>query len=754
MIHSFIMQRLFFVALLVLLFGSFQTVEAGTETLRVYALSGDGQAGVGTVEGLSSWEEARSYEGEVSYTTQDTEVNNTARSDKVSGAYRIYRGTIPFDTSILPENAVIDKAVLGLHAYPGAGSTGSAKACVSTHNRVDPSNVVGDDYHISRYSNNPIAPTKILLEGQYTEFNFDDIGINHINRAGYSSYGIRTDFDCEDREPLVLGAKTATWRSSETPGIASDPYLEITYTIPDEPEEVDPLVLQYAPTLAFFKDVELEEDYLPMDVEPFVERSALWDGGDGTQLYDASELDWGQFADTVDAEDTSEYYLAFSDPDESGSFDLDAAKAKYGALSDPNAVYYHTMDDGNYTVLQYWYFYAMNNWKQYGGVNNHEGDWESVFVFLDKDTLEPQYVAYSAHLNDGFTGVNPKQYGSVRREWDSDEVEKSGDTVTSYVALGSHANYPVAGRHRVLPSKFDLTSETGVQLDTSTALLGNEISEDDPFWMRYMGKWGADIGVLGASGPEGPQYIAVTGQERFFEPVRWAGIDLIDFFEALGGELEAIFAKAKVHMKFKGALDNGIWIKVDPHEENIFFGTLPRGVTLLPKFWDITSNLENGTFEAEVFFEYIEEQVEELGGDERTLRVFFYDPEADAWIPQMSKVDTVNNKVSFKTTHFSRYALGFTEPDVLVGDIFDQIIAIIDDSELSMPFKRNLIAMVERLREKVDELDKRSAIAKETLVKVFTGMLDNKKYAAGFLENEIEDINTLLTQLMSLIGSR
>lgn len=37
-------------------------------------------------------------------------------------------------------------------------------------------------------------------------------------------------------------------------------------------------------------------------------------------------------------------------------------------------------------VLQYWYFYMYNNWRtSFFGVNDHEGDWEMVSIYLGKD---------------------------------------------------------------------------------------------------------------------------------------------------------------------------------------------------------------------------------------------------------------------------------------------------------------------------------------------------------------------------------
>ena len=45
--------------------------------------------------------------------------------------------------------------------------------------------------------------------------------------------------------------------------------------------------------------------------------------------------------------------------------------------------YGHVSRDGGYVVLQYWYFYPMNDWRStFGGVNDHEADWEQVTIFL------------------------------------------------------------------------------------------------------------------------------------------------------------------------------------------------------------------------------------------------------------------------------------------------------------------------------------------------------------------------------------
>ena len=84
----------------------------------------------------------------------------------------------------------------------------------------------------------------------------------------------------------------------------------LTFTVTEEvvePEpEIDPLLLEYAPILYMHP----LEDYFPMDVETFVEDSALWSqsGSSDTQLYGADELTFSVFETVVESDNTANYY--------------------------------------------------------------------------------------------------------------------------------------------------------------------------------------------------------------------------------------------------------------------------------------------------------------------------------------------------------------------------------------------------------------------------------------------------------------
>ncbi|MFQ5409807.1 MAG: hypothetical protein ACE5FI_15465 [Anaerolineales bacterium] len=114
----------------------------------------------------------------------------------------------------------------------------------------------------------------------------------------------------------------------------------------------------------------------------------------------------------------------------------DAAESADKLFGDgrPPTYYARVVRKGGWTVLQYFYFYAFNDYRRTAeGLNQHEADWEMVAVFLEGEA--PRGLAFSAHHQGTYC------------DW-STQVRKAtqGGRETNhpiiYVALGSHANYP------------------------------------------------------------------------------------------------------------------------------------------------------------------------------------------------------------------------------------------------------------------------------------------------------------------------
>ena len=252
---------------------------------------------------------------------------------------------------------------------------------------------------------------------------------------------------------------------------------------------------------------------------------------------------------------------------------------------DPRYVYYgRVLHDAGYTILHYLFFYTMNDWRSsFHGVNDHESDWEQIFVFLtgEEGNYAPQWVAFAAH---DFSGDD------LRRRWDDPELEKVGeDHVVVYAGAGSHAAYVRPGEYlmQVEPDAVKRVKQLlrpvrqfiAANLNSGTAgassnldaplvslafvdyargdglAIGPEqeagwspepLSDELPWVSEYRGLWGLDTGdfVGGERAPAGPKFDR-NGSVRhaWRDPLGWAGLDKVPTPDNLEAETTAAIAQ-------------------------------------------------------------------------------------------------------------------------------------------------------------------------------------------------------------------
>lgn len=231
-------------------------------------------------------------------------------------------------------------------------------------------------------------------------------------------------------------------------------------------------------------------------------------------------------------------------------------------LSPDRPTYYgRVVRDGRWLVLQYWFLYAFNNWRSaFGGVNEHEADWEQVTIYLDgtgqvdDDGLPPaRWVVFSAHDETG---------DDLRRRWDDPDLALvEGRHPVVFAGAGSHSGAYVAGDYlitvpaptlgglvrffRALGRFFapwaDADQGGGLGIPyvdyargdgrllgpTGDAWTGVRIGEDTPWVRDYRGLWGHDTRdrLGGERGPAGPRYERDgTVRQSWADPVGWAGL--------------------------------------------------------------------------------------------------------------------------------------------------------------------------------------------------------------------------------------
>ena len=218
--------------------------------------------------------------------------------------------------------------------------------------------------------------------------------------------------------------------------------------------------------------------------------------------------------------------------------------------------------EAGWTILTYWFFYCMNDWRSsFHGINDHEADWENVILYLspgEDGVLAPRWVAFSSHDGEG---------DALRRRVDDPDLEWNGSHVVAYPGAGSHSHSPrraddlvrvdppfVGGFlkgfrtvwSKVFPWTTDSTLESGFSVPFVDYHRGDGVSigpdadrswqpvviDDTTPWVRdFRGRWGLDTRDRfgGESAPTGPKYERNgIDRVRWEDPLTWAGMQKVD----------------------------------------------------------------------------------------------------------------------------------------------------------------------------------------------------------------------------------
>ena len=388
------------------------------------------------------------------------------------------------------------------------------------------------------------------------------------------------------------------------------------------------LLRRFEPVIRFTKG----EWFYPMDVEPYVRACALWvrrPGEEAVCVVPAGHLDLEKLAQQPEDSAGAVHYLKVHPPEEGGERgfwarllrrraradtdwppetfragrgrlarvgyisrladalfslvllargrvpggDVEGARVFYGRLMEREEHFrYHgrvVRQDG-WIILQYWLFYAFNDWRSnFSGANDHEADWEKVFVYLsesESSEIRPEWVAYAAHEETG---------DDLRRRWDDPELKKIDEHPIVYVCAGSHASRYSPGEYLTelefsLPWAFAAARKVARSFWYRTLRqYSDEYSEEMPYelftipfvdyargdgwsvgpgqdrewnpprllmnplpnWVSgYRGLWGLYTRdpFEGEDAPAGPMYDRDKSISReWYDPVGWAGLDKV-----------------------------------------------------------------------------------------------------------------------------------------------------------------------------------------------------------------------------------
>lgn len=245
-----------------------------------------------------------------------------------------------------------------------------------------------------------------------------------------------------------------------------------------------------------------------------------------------------------------------------------AAEQQYRAMQArlPGYVYHgRVVRQGGYVCLQYLFFYAMNDWRStFSGVNDHEADWEQIFLYLEERPDGPPVPAWAAYASHDFAGDD------LRRRWDDPELQRQGTHPVVFAGAGSHASYFAPGEYLTSVEVRPLRRVVGVvnrlrRVWQETLGQGNPeagskqvedffsipfvdyargdglaigpgqevewspvvLTEETAWAERYRGLWGLDTRdpLSGELAPSGPKFNRDGSVRRsWYDPLGWAGL--------------------------------------------------------------------------------------------------------------------------------------------------------------------------------------------------------------------------------------
>lgn len=146
--------------------------------------------------------------------------------------YYVGRGCYVFDTSSLPDDAVISSVVLGFN-FTGLNTTETNNYSVNCFlfTPATPGTIVANDFDEAKGTAACDTPKDITGLTGDSQFTLNATGIAGINKTGYTHFSLRLSGDSGGATPT--GPQQLNGYPGGNGTESNRPYLTITYTVPD-----------------------------------------------------------------------------------------------------------------------------------------------------------------------------------------------------------------------------------------------------------------------------------------------------------------------------------------------------------------------------------------------------------------------------------------------------------------------------------------------------------------------------------------
>ena len=204
-------------------------VSAVSDTVTVYTTNvSDGRVARTGVN--ATFSDLRLGQGTDGYSTGNYSLARISSDTGTNGYNDTVRGVLIFNTSVLPDDATITSAKIGIYTYErsvGLGDTGLSITKFSINGTINSADY--QNFNDTRFADDQSIST-MLSSFQYHNFTLNALGRSNISLTGDSGFGVRTAFDI-DNTPPTWASNVATYiRFNSADNGTYIPFIEISYT--------------------------------------------------------------------------------------------------------------------------------------------------------------------------------------------------------------------------------------------------------------------------------------------------------------------------------------------------------------------------------------------------------------------------------------------------------------------------------------------------------------------------------------------
>ena len=142
----------------------------------------------------------------------------------------MYRGVLWFNTSVLPADATITSAKIGIFVYDTDVFLGDTGIGITKFNGSSIDFPHYQEFNDDRFAADINISTMNNTLNHYQNFTLNPLGRSNISLTGYSKFGVRTGFDIDNITPGWGNKLSSQITYTTADNVTYPPFIEISYT--------------------------------------------------------------------------------------------------------------------------------------------------------------------------------------------------------------------------------------------------------------------------------------------------------------------------------------------------------------------------------------------------------------------------------------------------------------------------------------------------------------------------------------------